>query len=162
MKAWYIIIPIATLLFGIWLGSMLSNDNSIKQNEVQTAISNITIYTNKIFTEYEYIDHFPQKANMVDQFALQLNMVVNKYNSLLTDSRQVAADFTILKKDYDRLNKLNNRKLFFIIGGQAQYSIKRNLADVGILAGIEYKRFGILGGYMFSNQTITLSAYYRF
>lgn len=161
MKWLYIIIPIITLLFGIWLGSMLSNDNSIKQSEVQTAISNITIYTNKIFTEYEYITA-TSMGIPTDQFPLEVNMVIDKYNSLLTDSRKVAYDFAILQKDYDRLNKINNRKLFFIVGGQTQYSIKRSLADIGILAGIEYKRFGILGGYMFFNQTITLSAYYRF
>lgn len=151
---------IIILFFGIgfFSGRMSSKVEVVRTVEIEKAITNITHYTNYINTlEYVTNDNIPYEELKI------------MYNDLLKRSKDVSLSYMSVYREYDtllvsyeRLEKKANRKLYFLVGGDLQYNIDKNIIDIGVSAGMEYYNVAYTLGYLFFDRQISLNVSYRF
>ncbi len=135
-------------LAGVAVGYMKFN-KPINDFKVQQAQEKITVYSNRLYTNYRYISY---------EDNVKYDELLTLYNNLLKESRDNLTNVAVIQEANRRLN----RKLYFLLGGNIKYSIRNQKIDLGLNAGIEYKRIGVAAGYYFFGREITLTAYYRF
>lgn len=135
-------------LVGVAVGYM-NFHKPIDDYKVQQANEKITIYSNRLYTNYRYISY---------EDNVKYDELLTMYNNLLRESRANLSNVAVIQDANRRLN----RKLYFLLGGNIKYSLRNQKIDLGLSAGIEYKRLGITAGYFFFGREITLTAYYRF
>lgn len=140
---------------------VLKNKSEYKEkSEVKEAYKYITVYSNRLYTNYKYIS--------VEDTNSREN-VINNLNSLLTDSRLALINYNIIKNEYEKLKKVNSRSLYFLFGGFISYDFlysekyfNYKSFDFGVSAGFEYKRSSVLISWGVAKNSVALSYLYRF
>lgn len=151
---------VLVIFFSGFITAVFSMRIPTDNDKVIGAIENITEYSNRVHTVYKYISYSDTNSR---------ENVIDNLNSLLTESREAMNNFEVVRKDYERLKSISNRKLFFMLGGFASYDIgyrekyfNYKSLDFGLSAGIEYKRSSVLASWGVVKNSVRLTYVYRF